>query len=265
MPVDPRHREIQASFRAQFAAAIALRNFARVNRPSGSPTEDEAARLVMATYARASKTFQASLRLSQQGYGAQAGMLNRSLFEDMVVAHWIRLNAKEAPVQFERHRQHTLDDIKGKYAKYDREHEVAAWPALTDEERAALVSEYGRTPHWTKKSLYELVKEVESEWPSEVDRRILWQVFDIAHRFNNLLLHHSFFGLGLAADPIPGGVRWDVGPSDKHIHGALMVAWFSYVHLVSLVVSGNVHEELAALYTEDLPAFSHTRLADASS
>ena len=216
----------------------------------------------MATYARASKTAQASYVLALRGYGAQAGMLNRSLFEDMIVAHWIRANAEKAPQLFERHRKHTLTQLRGKYAKYGREDEVAAWPDLDDDERVRLEREFERKPHWTKKSLYELVKAVEHEWEGEhTDRRMLWQTFDIAHRFNNLILHHSFFGLGLAGKFTPERmVRWDVGNSAEHIHGALQVAWFSYVHLLSLVVPDNAREELGRVFTQHLSAFATFRL-----
>lgn len=263
MTEDPRVADLQTAFAEQFAAMEVLRDFARENRPSSPPSPDIAGALIMATYARGTKTFQASFRLALAGYGAQAGMLNRSLFEDMIVAHWIRLNPSEAPELFERHWQHTLEDVGGKYEKYGREEEVADWPDLSNDERAALADEFERKHHWTKRSLYQLVKDVEHEWPDETtDRRMLWQIFDIAHRFNNLLLHHSYFGLALAATAVPGGVQWDVGPSDKHIHGALQVAWFSYAHLVSLVVDDDAYRALTDLFAEQLPAFAHVRAPD---
>jgi hypothetical protein len=89
--------EIVAAFPEQFAAAEALRDFAKANRPEAPPTQDEAGVLILRTYTRSSKTYNASLRLALVGYGAQAGMLNRSLFEDMIVAHWIRRNPDTAP------------------------------------------------------------------------------------------------------------------------------------------------------------------------
>ena len=144
--------------------------------------------------------YQASIMLSGFGYGAQAGMLNRSLFEDMAVAHWVKLNPVEAPELYERHRQHTMARMKETYATHEREDEFASWPALEEDEREELDTEFARKHHWTKLSLHALVKAIESEFKDEnVDRRLLWQMFDISHRFNNLILHHSFFGLGLAA------------------------------------------------------------------
>jgi hypothetical protein len=249
--------EIVAAFPDQFAAVEALRDFARDNRPSEPPTPDAAGALILATYARSSKTFNASVRLAALGYGAQAGMLNRSLFEDMIIAHWIRRNPTDAPDMFERHRRYTIDQIREKILEHGREEEVATWPELSDEERVELAAEYGRKHHWTQRTLYELVKEVEADWPDEqTDRRMLWQVFDIVHRFNNLVLHHSFFGLGLTAETKEDGILWDVGPSPKHIHAALQGAWFSYAHMVSLVLTGDALDGLTRLYNEHLPAFT---------
>jgi hypothetical protein len=250
-----------AAFPAQFAAMESLLGFARRNRPTGPPSHDPAGWLIMATYARGTKTAQASFRLACLGYGAQAGMLNRSLFEDMIVAHWIRANPEEAPEQFERHWKHNLRLFKEQYEKYGREEEVAAWPDLDEEERAALRAEFGYG-HWTKKGLRALVEAVEHEWEGEqTDRRMLWQTFDIAHRFNNLILHHSFYGLNLAADKVTASsVRWDVGHSTQHVHGALQVAWFSYVHLLDLVVPDSAKQEFRKLFIEHLPAFTTFRL-----
>jgi Family of unknown function (DUF5677) len=255
--------EIVAAFPRQFAAAEALRDFAKANRPSAPPTADEAGALILATYVRSSKTFNASLRLAFVGYGAQAGMLNRSLFEDMVIAHWIRRNPTEAPGMFDRHRRYTIDQIREKVVAHGRGEEVATWPELSDEERAELAAEYGRKHHWTQRSLYELLKDVESDWPDgNTDRRMLWQVFDVVHRFNNLVLHHSFFGLGLTAETKETGVAWDVGPSPKHIHGALQGAWFSYAHTLSLVLTGDALDALTQLYNEHLDAFTTVRVIE---
>jgi hypothetical protein len=253
--------EIVAAFPEQFAAVEVLRDFARANRPSVPPTPDEAGALILATYARSSKTFNASVRLAALGYGAQAGMLNRSLFEDMIVAHWIRRNPTMAPEMFERHRRHTLEQIREKASELGLKDEVATWTPLTDEERAELAAEYKGKQHWTQRSLYELIKEVETDWSDENSgSRMLWQVFDLVHRFNNLVLHHSFFGLGLTAEAKEDGVLWDVGPSPKHIHAALQGAWFSYAHIVSLVVTGGALDELTRLYSEHLPAFTKARV-----
>jgi hypothetical protein len=90
---------------------------------------------------------------------------------------------------------------------------------------------------------------------------MLWWIFDIAHRFNNLLLHHSAFGLGLAAedDPKTGTTRFDVGPSLAHFHGALFVAFFSYPNTTSLVLTGEDADAVEELFAEHIKAFLTVR------
>jgi hypothetical protein len=91
---------------------------------------------------------------------------------------------------------------------------------------------------------------------------MLWQIFDITHRFNNLILHHSFFGLGLAATKLHGKVSLDVGPSAAHIFGALQSAFFSYGHTASLVHAGEELAELNALWSEHIGAFSTAHVVE---
>src|SRR6266536_4972511 len=88
--------EIVSAFEPQFAACDALYGFARSHRPSESAASVPADRLIVATYARGAKTYQGALRLAYIGYGAQSFMLGRSLYEDMLVGHWIKLNPEKA-------------------------------------------------------------------------------------------------------------------------------------------------------------------------
>ena len=90
------HPELQARFQAQFSACASLYAFAGAHRPPGPPAPDTGGQLILWSYARASKTYQGSFRLAACGYGEQAGMLNRSLYEDMAIAHWVKRHPDEA-------------------------------------------------------------------------------------------------------------------------------------------------------------------------
>ena len=251
--------EIVEAFRKEFESCKALLDFARAHRPQKARTPDRAGLVINATYARSSKTYQASFRLAGLGYGVQAAMLNRSLFEDMVVAHWVERNPVRAPDMLLRHRQHSVETIRDALQKHGRDIELSHLPPLSEEERAALADEFGRG-HWTGASLYVLTKDVEDEWPVGIDRELLWQVFDITHYVNNLLLHHTAFGLDMAAAlSEPGIARWDVGSSKTHVHAALLGAFFSYAHTVSLVVDGAALDELRTLYAQHLRPFTKAR------
>ena len=101
------HPEIQAAAEAiaklhaaELAACAALRDFLlEVVRPWGgrslNPERTEDA-LLAALLSRSSNTFWAAIELCQIGFGEQALMLNRSLFEDMVDAHWVTVDPTTA-------------------------------------------------------------------------------------------------------------------------------------------------------------------------
>jgi hypothetical protein len=58
----------------------------------GRPMADLTDVLLHTFLARSTRTFEAIVHLGSRGFGEQAAMLNRSLFEDMVDAHWVSLH-----------------------------------------------------------------------------------------------------------------------------------------------------------------------------
>jgi hypothetical protein len=107
----------------------------------------------VATYARGSKTYQGALRLSDIGYGGQALMLGRSLYEDMLVAHWIKLNPERAPRQLDDHRRMTLAVYKGQLSRFGLD--APSEEPIDRAERERLRQEFG-SGHWTKLSVDKL-------------------------------------------------------------------------------------------------------------
>jgi hypothetical protein len=63
--------EIVSAFEPQFAAYDALYGFARSHRPSESAASLPTGRLIVATYARGSKTYQGALRLAYIAWGSE--------------------------------------------------------------------------------------------------------------------------------------------------------------------------------------------------
>src|SRR4051794_28614731 len=108
--------EAESTMRAAFAGEIGacerLLEFAgehALNRWTGRPIESTADRLIAVEFGRATKTYRAALDLSLGGFGPQASMLNRSLFEGMAVAYWISDNPDRAADLFEKHERHNRD------------------------------------------------------------------------------------------------------------------------------------------------------------
>ena len=58
-------------------------------------------------------------------------MLNRALYEDMVVAHRIKLNPVDAPEKYERNPPHLIEQMRGALAKHGAGVEMEDLPELT--------------------------------------------------------------------------------------------------------------------------------------
>jgi hypothetical protein len=66
---------------------------------------------------------------------------------------------------------------------------------------------------------------------------------------------------GALASATNGAITYDVGVSERFIPQALFIAFFSYIHLTSLVVHGSAQKELAQLWHEHRDAFTVARAA----
>ncbi len=102
---------------------------------------------------------------------------------------------------------------------------------------------------------------VEEEFPEEDGhRRLLLQVDSLLHRHANLIVHNSFLSLGGAfIAATEDFVAYDVGPSPRFLPHALFLAFFSYIHLTSLVLNEPGQAELARLWHEQRDAFTVAR------
>jgi hypothetical protein len=207
---------------------------------SGRPVKRGADRIIIFEAARATKTLDAVIRLCELGYGEQAVMLNRSLFEGMVVAHWVSANRREAAWLFRRHAKFGSTlwrerfDARGWLSHEDR----GQWRAVSPKEREEFVElfgKYGERP-WTRRSLPKLLQEVENQW-DEQGREQLWAMHDIANRHSNLVLHSSPFSAGATATAETGGeLHMTIGASNQFIDQALYFAYWSYGQFVGLLI-----------------------------
>lgn len=241
-------KEVVEPYQTQFDACEALIAFSFENFPSErfviiDPPPPHADVLISRTYLRSTKTYQAALRLAFVGYGVQAAMLGRTLFEDMVLAHWISRNPEEASSTFLRHRLFQIAE----YSRLERQHGLvhpaeAEWEALSAEERTAILKEFKGTRTWWKKSLRAMVKEIEDQWAEE-ERPALWRVFDLVHHRTNNVLHHSSVGLSPTIEEMPSGEKViDLGPSTLYFYVALPMMFCSYAWLLTLVYEGEVRD-----------------------
>jgi hypothetical protein len=204
----------------------------------GRPVESVCDGLVLALFARSLDTAAAAIRLAGDGYGAQASMLNRSLFEDMIDAHWVATDEEAADRCYRDHLEHgrmLLADAVAKYPEYYSEIEL---PEFDPDERKALDRDYGRFGHksWTKVSLHDRVSLVEGHWTEEVGRQTLHFFHDIAHRENNQTLHVSSATLGKNLEFYDGELGLTVGPREDMVERALFGSFWILDATVGLVL-----------------------------
>jgi uncharacterized protein DUF5677 len=138
----------------------------------GRPMTDAPAdRLIASEAARGLKTYRASLEASLGGYGPQAAMLDRTLFEGMAVAYWVRANPELAGKRFEQHSRH----LRGLWTKRLEAHEMDADIAdVPDaEEQRELDKLFGKwgAKLWCGLAMNELVESIEDQWEAGERRR----------------------------------------------------------------------------------------------
>jgi hypothetical protein len=240
--------QITRDLRDEFLACQVLLDFATAHRPRSLTASDAQQDVILSTYARSSKTYQGILRLAFIGYGQQALMLGRSLFEDMVIAHWVG-RVPSAPAKLERFRLYTIELLRQQAFKHKRDDLLQELPSnASRNEREELRQEFAQAQNWTGLSLEKLLKAVEDGWPPG-DRELLWQFYDLAIRNANHQLHHGPAGLmSLLVKNDPDSRKYDLRPSPQCVKDALGVAFISYAQALSLVTESQDKQELQALY-----------------
>lgn len=198
------HPEIEAATQAiaklhgaELAACAGLRDFLlEVVRPWGGrsldPERTEDA-LLAALLSRSSNTFWAAIELCQIGFGEQALMLNRSLFEDMVDAHWVTVDPATAKARYAEHLEHGQMIMYEALAKHPRLFDPAEIPGLDPDRRKKLdrlFGEFGQKS-WTGIAIHERVQLIERLWTDETARDHLHFFRRVVHRMNNQRLHAS--------------------------------------------------------------------------
>ncbi|MFN8161718.1 MAG: DUF5677 domain-containing protein [Solirubrobacterales bacterium] len=234
----------------------------------GRALEREHDGLIAAIFARTTNTYWSALELARMGFGEQASMLNRSLFEDMVDLHWIADNPETAIEHYDQHNRHgemLLADALRKHPEFMPAGEL---PAVHSEERARLDKLFGQYGHrsWTTTTLYDRVESIEHWWGQRDDVRHLQFFRDVVHRDNNQLLHvsaHSLNQMVRRSGPDAGGLALKLGPGDEYLDRALFSSFWIYAQSVGLLLEHfefAEHHDFGQLFQELAPQFH--RLSD---
>lgn len=173
-------------------------------------TDTYLAQIVIATTARATDTFASITRLVADVSPVQGTMLCRSLFEDMVVVHWLVLHDEDPDFLIRRYLDH-LDAMRLNEATLRELHGRPVDPsdvadlAGREQELRDEFGKYAQANWWgvrrdgSKIGLPGLVDELEGAERFDPrfrgEKPVLREMFDKAQKWNNQLLHHTPAGV----------------------------------------------------------------------
>ena len=227
----------------ELAACEALRDFLlEMVRPWAGRTLDPERTedaLLAALLARSSNTFWASIELSRMGFGDQALMLNRSLFEDMVDAHWVTVQPDIAAARYGEHLEHSQMIMAEALAHHPTFIEPDELPVFEPARRMELDRFFGTFGQrsWTGIGLHERVELIEHLWTNEQAREHLHFFRRVVHRMNNQRLHASAEAFNrLLRSRNATEVAFRLGPSGEGVDEALFGAWWTFLQIESLVI-----------------------------
>jgi Family of unknown function (DUF5677) len=167
--------------------------------------------IVAGTAARAQETFYAICQLARDRQTVQAAMLCRSLFEDMIVAHWLVLHEDDPEFLVERYLGH-LDAMRWNEAVTAGRHgveppDVSELAGREDELRREF-GDYAQRDWWgvrrngsriTMPEVVTVLEEAERFHPRmRGEKPILREMYEKAQKWNTQLLHHTASGMPLA-------------------------------------------------------------------
>jgi hypothetical protein len=182
--------------------------------------------LFFATIARSARTYEGICLLLENGLAVQGGMLARSLFEDVVVAHWLVRNkvlgtSEWMSERFIRHRA-AIADLQ---ERLRNETNFSMGPQLSraarlEDSQDDLFKEFGRkaTADWwlpkpdpksrsKKLGMKEIVKELEDAAARREmfhprfaggEQAVLARMDQVIHKWLSQCVHHTAFGLPFA-------------------------------------------------------------------
>lgn len=243
--------------RLRIAACQRVLDWVRANAAAWTAGADidEIDLLVLSFFARSSRTFRGVLIVSERGFGEPASMLSRSLFEDMVDAHWAHGNPSRAVERIHQHDKFSrLLRIESRkdHRWVFKDAETPPPVEYTDEELAEWKELFGSkgTKSWTGVSRLDMrVHAIARQWPKD-GRRQLRFMHGYANKIQNEILHPS--GLSIARVGLPsllddGSPEWNMGSTRTLLPMALFASLWTFTHTVGLI-----HERYCPKATEEL-------------
>lgn len=222
-------------------ACLRLRDFAvGLHKPwGGRPIDDGRGEdlLIVSLFVRTFATYSALVELLTLGYGTQAAMLNRSLFEDMVDLHWIRAEPALALQRIAEHHEHSkmiLGDTLAKYPAWYADIPLEKADQARRKELNAIFTPYG-TRSWTNLNTHDRLTAAIGQWPGPEEQHTVRWMYDIPYRESNQALHVTSQSLSdLVQSNGPGGLVLSFGPDTSMLKRAVTLGYWTFVQSVGL-------------------------------
>lgn len=263
---------IEADFPEELQACRAQLEYARANavpwggrKPempqAGSVSADN---ILLLEFGRSTKSYWSSVLLAASGFAEQSMMVNRSLFEGMVVAHWVSENPETAEERFvdalkyETHEAALIYRDLGWWS----EEEMAPF-VLSDDAVEALAKKYGRGLWTAPSGMDNLVDSIEHLWKTVESRLEFRNFYRVAYRDANKILHADPTGIAGSLRAFTTDVFSVVsGPESKDVLKSMYVAFRTYSELISLIFDHfdfGLQDEYASLFSDWLGSFYKLR------
>lgn len=210
--------------------------------------DDDTQRIVCGTLVRSKDTFRAIVdRLVTDELVPQAAMLCRSLFEDMVVTHWLVANRPEEQFLVDRFHDH-LDAMRLNEARAKHGLGWIDAPDIFDlrGKGERLIRDFGTHAErdwWgidqngeriNMPALVRRLEGVERFGPRmKGEEPILQQMYSTVQKWNTQLLHHTAFGIPLWI-PRDGSLPHEVAPPD--VHAIYVQAFWTFAQIVYVTI-----------------------------
>ena len=231
---------------AAIAATRRLTEYARDDVLPNLATDRDAMQraILVALFARSLVLAETIVHVAEGGFGREALMLNRPLFELMIDAHWTKLNPQVAQQRFIQHARFTQHLQRETARRYP--HELGEPPdisRLPDAELKDLRTMFGAyaTTSWTGLALHTRVDSVASQFADPDDARQLRFGREVLNAFANAELHPGAWSLSRALRRVPAGegierVQVRSEPESELVAVALRQTWWIFAALLTVIV-----------------------------
>lgn len=161
-------------------------------------------------------------------------MVDRSLFEGMAVAHWVKLKPEPAEDRFRKHLKHSTAMWNKRLGAHGRQ---GVEIKITDgeaKEHRKLFGPWG-DKLWCGMPMHKLIDEIEVDWEEGERRSELRFMFAVAHADNTETMHTTAMSLtnSIVQDNLDG-LRTEAGPSIFQVDRALLGALWPWAHMLRM-------------------------------